>query len=127
MTGIVVPMDCTHNNLECMIFSVMKRSVSTQRIKMQYRVKKNLPLMEILDDISLTFYLELKMKDKDLASFPLCVDVTTVSKSHDIQCLEAADFEKNEMMQLQFCEVVTDNSATSIQKLPSMEEIAVDV
>jgi hypothetical protein len=133
MAGIVVPMDCTYNILESMIFSVMKLSSSTQRIKVQYRVKKNLPLMEISDDISLTFYLELKRKDKDLASFPLCVDVTTVSKSdetefvNDIQCLEAVDFEKNDMMQLQFSDAVTDNSMTSVQKLPSMEEIAVDV
>ncbi|XP_022873501.1 uncharacterized protein LOC111392395 [Olea europaea var. sylvestris] len=103
MTGIVVPMDCTYNHLECMICSVMKVSASTQRVKIQYRVKKNMPLMEISDDISLTFYLELKRKDKDLASFPLCINVTT------------------------FCEAVTDNSVTSAQKLPSMEEIAIDV
>ncbi|XP_022863617.1 uncharacterized protein LOC111383711 [Olea europaea var. sylvestris] len=103
MTGIVVLMDCTYNHLKCMIYSVMKVSASTQRVKIQYRVKKNLPLMEISDNISLTFYLELKRKDKDRASFPLCVNVTT------------------------FCEAVTDNSMTSAQKLPSMEEIAIDV
>lgn len=34
---------------------------------------------------------------------------------------------KNGMLQLQFCEAVTDNSVTSAQKLPSMEEIAIDV
>lgn len=100
MIGIVVPMDCTYNHLECMICSVMKVSASTQRVQIKYRVKKNLPLMEISDDISLTFYLELKRKDKDLASFPLCIDVTTVSKSHEIvfvnniQCLEAVNYEK---------------------------------
>lgn len=66
---IVVPIDCTYNNLKCIIFSMMKLSVSTQKIKIQYRVKKNLLLIEILDDISLAFYLELKGKDKDLAMF----------------------------------------------------------
>lgn len=106
MTIIVVLDSFTYNNLECMIFSIMKLSVSTQGIKIQYRVKNNISLMEILHNISLSFYLEPKREDKYFVNFSLCMDITTVSKSHkieyvdNVQCLKATNFEENDMTQL---------------------------
>ncbi|XP_022881073.1 pentatricopeptide repeat-containing protein At2g37230-like [Olea europaea var. sylvestris] len=81
--------------LECVLLFLdygadPNRRVMIPSTSTQYRAKKNLHLMEISYNISLTFYLELKSEDIDLSSFPLCVDVIT-------------------------------------QRLPSMEEIIVDV
>lgn len=83
--------------------------------------------MEISNDISLSFYLELKRKVKHLVSFPLHVDVNEIEFVNNLQCLEAANFKENDMMQLQVCEAITDNSKTSVKKLPSIEKIVVDV
>ncbi|KAL2487418.1 Uncharacterized protein Adt_32174 [Abeliophyllum distichum] len=88
--------------------------------------------MKILDNNSLIFYLELKRNEKHLASFPLCVDVMPISlcrrteNFEDIQLLEAAIGEENDMLQLQVFQ--THGSATtSVQSLPTIEDLAVDV
>ncbi|KAL2487424.1 Uncharacterized protein Adt_32180 [Abeliophyllum distichum] len=88
--------------------------------------------MKISDNNSLIFYLELKRNEKHLASFPLCVDVMPISlcrrteNFEDIQLSEAAIGEQNDMMQLQVFQ--THGSATtSVQSLPTIEDLPVDV
>ncbi|KAL2526687.1 Uncharacterized protein Adt_11741 [Abeliophyllum distichum] len=91
-----------------------------------------MPLMKISDNNSLTFYLELKRRKKHLVSFPLCIDVTPVSLYHRIESFEAIQLsevsidEENDMMQL----LVFQNhgsATTSVQSLPTIEDLAVDV
>ncbi|KAL2480407.1 Uncharacterized protein Adt_33373 [Abeliophyllum distichum] len=88
--------------------------------------------MKISDNNFLIFYLELKRKEKHLASFPLCVDVTLISLCHrtesfeDIQLSEAATGEENDMMQLQVFQTHS-LATTSVQSLPTIEDLAVDI
>ncbi|KAL2480334.1 MuDR family transposase [Abeliophyllum distichum] len=88
--------------------------------------------MKILDNNSLIFYLELKRNEKHLASFPLCVDVMPISLCRrtenfkDIQLSEAAIGEENDMMQLQVFQT-HGSTTTSVQSLPTIEDLAVDV
>ena len=60
----------------------------------QYKIKDGYPPLNIRDDATLLFYLQLKMKESDFIKFPICISV--VDKS-----FQDNTFNNNNMLQIQ--------------------------
>ncbi|KAL2465814.1 Uncharacterized protein Adt_41665 [Abeliophyllum distichum] len=130
---ILVPLECTFNNLVEEIYSELELNQTIMDITIQYQVKYSEPPIKIRTNKSLVFYLELKRKDKDFTSFPLCIDFSTVTASsgssnlHQKLHLEKpATSTSSDMLQLQLYEI---NNSTIIAplRLPTVEDIAYEV
>ena len=73
VTGILVESCCTYKQLEDLLVHNVFSHRPTQKIVIEYQTRDGSPKIRISTDYDVTFYLELKKKDNDLTSFPLCI------------------------------------------------------
>ena len=87
MAGILIPPDCTLENLFCLIKHEMKNTTAT--IEVSYQVEKSTPPMKMLTDSSVLFFLEMKKRyASKITDMPLCVTEVqdqTIEKQNSTQ------------------------------------------
>ena len=73
MTGVLVDTRCTYREMVKLLVEKIFLEPPKHNIAVEYQTREGSPRIRILSDYDVLFYLELKKKDKDLTSFPLCV------------------------------------------------------
>lgn len=124
-TGILFPRECTYIKFVEMIVKEINWGTTRDAIKIQYQVNKSMPLMRISNNNSVSFYLELKKKDRDVRKFPLCVDVSHGNGTEtfqDTSLSQDASVERGNKMQLQCCGR-NCSETSSPQRLPTIEDV----
>ena len=73
MTGVLVDTRCTYREMVKLLVEKIFLEPPKHNIAVEYQTREGSPRIRILSDYDVLFDLELKKKDKDLTSFPLCV------------------------------------------------------
>ena len=71
MVGLLVPIDCNLVILKHIVANASKTSMLMSDITLQYQVDQGFPPMNLDNDSTIKFYVELKKRDSTLTRFPL--------------------------------------------------------
>ncbi|XP_050207397.1 uncharacterized protein LOC126656819 [Mercurialis annua] len=87
--GILVKDDAEFETLKALIFSILKVKFGETEIHIKYQLEPNQQAVDIDDNESLQFYIEIKREDARITRFPLCI--TTIG--YEIQNVIEMDTE----------------------------------
>ncbi|XP_050206468.2 guanine nucleotide-binding protein-like NSN1 [Mercurialis annua] len=73
MKGILIPDDTNFEKLQSMIALIHQVDYWETNMEIKYQLESNHQTLEVEDDDSLGFYLELKRRDSSVTKFPLCI------------------------------------------------------
>ncbi|KAM6543336.1 hypothetical protein CsatB_007783 [Cannabis sativa] len=73
-SGEFKPTKCKYEELLQILLTSLGCENSSTTLQIQYQAKEGIPPIKICNDRSLYFYLELKMKETDFTTYPLCVN-----------------------------------------------------
>ena len=68
-----MPKDCNYQNLIKIISKHLKVQKDEYKLQIAYQVKEQYPTLEIEDDSTLMFYMQLKNTESDSTKYPLCI------------------------------------------------------
>ncbi|XP_050208954.1 uncharacterized protein LOC126659644 [Mercurialis annua] len=71
--GIIIKEDINFQKLKEMIAGILKVNHWETELEMKYRLEDSYQILEVEDNDSLQFYIELKKKEMRVTKFPLCV------------------------------------------------------
>ncbi|KAK1399453.1 SWIM-type domain-containing protein [Heracleum sosnowskyi] len=71
--GLLIPTNCNYSNLVGMICNELNLQPQLTSMKIEYQVKDGYSPFNIVDDLQLMFYLELKKREEDFTMYPLCL------------------------------------------------------
>ncbi|KAK1365569.1 hypothetical protein POM88_041130 [Heracleum sosnowskyi] len=71
--GLLIPTNCNYSNLVGMICNELNLQPQLTSMKIEYQVKDGYPPFNIVDDLQLMFYLELKKREEGFTMYPLCL------------------------------------------------------
>ncbi|XP_050225506.1 uncharacterized protein LOC126674981 [Mercurialis annua] len=74
--GILVKDDAEFETLKALIFSILKVKFGETEIHIKYQLEPNQQAVDIDDNESLQFYIEIKREDARITRFPLCITTT---------------------------------------------------
>ncbi|XP_050222159.1 uncharacterized protein LOC126672253 [Mercurialis annua] len=74
--GILVKDDAEFETLKALIFSILKVKFGETEIHIKYQLEPNQQVVDIDDNESLQFYIEIKREDARITRFPLCITTT---------------------------------------------------
>ncbi|CAH9114944.1 unnamed protein product, partial [Cuscuta europaea] len=92
VVGLTIPSNCTYDSLYSRVCAAMGENYAGKNIKISYVFAACPPPVNVCDDVSLQFYLQLKSFQKDPMQMPLCVEfvsgeevgATTGEEAHGI-------------------------------------------
>ncbi|KAM6544098.1 hypothetical protein CsatB_008545 [Cannabis sativa] len=73
-SGEFIPTKCKYEELLQILLTSLGCENTSTTLQIQYQAKEGIPPIKICNDRSLYFYLELKMKETDFTTYPLCVN-----------------------------------------------------
>ncbi|XP_030494883.2 uncharacterized protein LOC115710669 [Cannabis sativa] len=73
-SGEFIPTKCKYEELLQILLTSLGCENNSTTLQIQYQAKEGIPPIKICNDRSLYFYLELKMKETDFTTYPLCVN-----------------------------------------------------
>jgi hypothetical protein len=73
-SGEFIPTKCKYEELLQILVTSLGCENTSTTLQIQYQAKEGIPPIKICNDRSLYFYLELKMKETDFTTYPLCVN-----------------------------------------------------
>ena len=80
-TGIQIPNDCTYDKLIAIISERLKFEKEENEIHISYQVKEEYPNLQIEDDSTLQFYIQLKSEESNCTKYPLCITLQIKEKA----------------------------------------------
>lgn len=82
--GLLIPPNCSYATLFGMICNELKLQPDSSKLKIEYQAKDGYPPFNILDDHHVLFYIELKKREADFSTYPLCV--TFENRNEQLSC-----------------------------------------
>ncbi|XP_060969510.1 uncharacterized protein LOC133036789 [Cannabis sativa] len=73
-SGEFIPTKCNYEELLQILLTSLGCENTRTTLQIQYQAKEGIPPIKIFNDRSLYFYLELKIKETDFTTYPLCVN-----------------------------------------------------
>ncbi|XP_060965186.1 uncharacterized protein LOC133034169 [Cannabis sativa] len=73
-SGEFIPTKCNYEELLQILLTSLGCENTSTTLQIQYQAKEGIPPIKICNDRSLYFYLELKIKETDFTTYPLCVN-----------------------------------------------------
>ncbi|KAM6587977.1 hypothetical protein CsatA_010582 [Cannabis sativa] len=74
-SGHYISANCNYEDLQQKLKDVLECNQENTVLQLKYQVKEGYQPLRIKDDQSLHFYIQLKLKDPDFTTYPLCVNV----------------------------------------------------
>ncbi|XP_060960959.1 uncharacterized protein LOC115723685 [Cannabis sativa] len=81
-SGEFIPTKCKYEELLQILLTSLGCENTSTTLQIQYQAKEGIPPIKICNDRSLYFYLELKMKETDFTTYPLCVNQQNNNTTH---------------------------------------------
>ncbi|KAK1354916.1 hypothetical protein POM88_048172 [Heracleum sosnowskyi] len=79
--GLLIPTNCNYSNLVGMICNELNLQPQLTSMKIEYQVKDGYPPFNIVDDLRLMFYIELKKREEDFTMYPLFAHTEDVASN----------------------------------------------
>ncbi|KAM6599242.1 hypothetical protein CsatA_018851 [Cannabis sativa] len=74
-SGHYISANCNYEDLQQKLKDVLECNQENTVLQLKYQVKEGYQPLRIKDDQSLHFYIQLKLKDPDFTTYPMCVNV----------------------------------------------------
>ncbi|CAH9114480.1 unnamed protein product, partial [Cuscuta europaea] len=91
VAAITIPLNCTFQSLYSCVCNAMGENYARKNIKISYVFATCPPPMNVCDDASLLFYLQLKSFQKDPMQMLLCVEFVCDSTTGEEQSITVCD------------------------------------
>ena len=80
-TSIQIPTDCTHDKMITIISERLKFEKEENKVHISYQVKEKYPNLQIEDDSTLQFYIQLKSTKYDCTKYLICITLQLKEKA----------------------------------------------
>ncbi|XP_060960952.1 uncharacterized protein LOC133031467 [Cannabis sativa] len=74
-SGHYISANCNYEDLQQKLKDALECNQENTVLQLKYQVKEGYQPLRIKDDQSLHFYIQLKLKDPDFTTYPMCVNV----------------------------------------------------